>query len=131
MNSKILKDMFTGIDGQSHDLGKYLWVLSVLAGIVYAGVDLFVLHSKFDITQYGIGIGTLLGAGGAMLSTRSDAMVKRRNGEAANAPAALKAKSIERCAGHTNHFAPFPRFTGDKRGEFPRRAAAAFNSRIE
>jgi hypothetical protein len=72
MNSKILKDLFTGIDGQSHDLGKYLWCIAVLAGIIYAGIDLFVLHNKFDITQYGIGIGSLLGAGGAMLWAKKD-----------------------------------------------------------
>ena len=64
---KILKDIFTGIDGESHDAGKYLWVLSVLAGLDFAGYDLVWLKSPFNIINFGIGVGSLLGAGAAAL----------------------------------------------------------------
>ena len=74
--AKVIKDALTTHDGESYDVGRILWVISVLAGIGYAGVDLFVLHNKFDITQYGIGIGSLLAAGGAALWAKRDTEAK-------------------------------------------------------
>ena len=70
--SKLIKDSLTTNDGESYDVGRILWVIAVLAGISYAGVDLFALHNKFDIAQYGIGIGSLLAAGGAALWAKKD-----------------------------------------------------------
>ena len=72
MNSKILKDLFTGADGESHDVGRYLWVLSVLAGLGYAGYDLIYLKNHFDIVSYGTGVGVLLAGGGASLMLKKD-----------------------------------------------------------
>lgn len=65
--AKVVKDCLTVASGENYDVGRILWVISVLAGIAYAGFDLFYLKNKFDITQYGIGIGSLLAAGGAAL----------------------------------------------------------------
>ena len=72
MKSKILKDLFTGLDGESHDLGRYLWAASILVGIAYAGIDLMILKNKFDIVSYGIGIGGLLVGGGGALLLKKD-----------------------------------------------------------
>jgi hypothetical protein len=68
----ILKDIFTGVDGETHDVGRYLWVLSVLAGLGYAGYDLIFLKTPFDIVKYGIGVGSLLAAGGGALMLKRD-----------------------------------------------------------
>lgn len=64
---KILKDVFTGIDGESYDMGRVLWALSVIAGLCYAGYDLVYLNTPFNIVNYGIGVGSLLASGGAAL----------------------------------------------------------------
>lgn len=69
---KILNDLLTGIDGQTHDVGRYLWILSVLAGLTYAGYDLVFLKTPFDIVKYGLGVGSLLAAGGAALWAKKD-----------------------------------------------------------
>lgn len=70
--SKVLKDIFTGVDGESHDVGRYLWVVSVLAGLGYAGYDLIWLKTPFNIVNFGIGVGSLLGAGGAALMLKKE-----------------------------------------------------------
>ena len=71
MMSKILKDLMTGIDGESHDVGRYLWVISVLAGLAYAGYDLIWLNTPFNIVNFGIGVGSLLAAGGGALMLKA------------------------------------------------------------
>ncbi len=65
--AKVIKDALTTSTGEDYDVGRILWVLSVLAGIGYAGIDLLILKSPFNIVNYGIGIGSLLAAGGAAL----------------------------------------------------------------
>ena len=72
MIKQLIKDSLTTSTGEDYDVGRILWVISVLAGIGYAGVDLLILKNKFDITQYGIGIGSLLAAGGAALWAKKD-----------------------------------------------------------
>lgn len=71
MMVKILRDLFTGIDGESHDIGRYLWALSVIMGLLYAGYDLLWLMHPFDIVAYGTGCGLLLAGGGAALMAKS------------------------------------------------------------
>ena len=65
--NKVIKDALTTSTGEDYDVGRILWVLSVLAGIGYAGIDLLILKNPFNIVNYGIGIGSLLAAGGAAL----------------------------------------------------------------
>lgn len=69
---KILNDLLTGLDGQTHDVGRYLWIISVLAGLAYAGIDLIVLKNHFDIVAYGAGCAALLAGGGAALWAKKD-----------------------------------------------------------
>lgn len=74
--SRVIKDSLTTANGEDYDVGRILWVLSVLAGITYAGVDLFILKSPFNIVNYGIGIGSLLAAGGGALLLKKDTEAK-------------------------------------------------------
>lgn len=73
---KMCKDSITTSDGVTYDVGRILWIIAVMAGIGYAGVDLLILHNKFDITQYGIGVGSLLAAGGGALMLKKDTEAK-------------------------------------------------------
>jgi hypothetical protein len=67
---KFVKDCLTGIDGESYDLGRVLWALAFLTGI---GLEVFSVTEslKFDLQQYGIGVGALLVAGGASLHLKA------------------------------------------------------------
>lgn len=67
---KFVKDCLTGIDGQSYDLGRALWVLAFLVGI---GLEIASVWTRryFDLQAYGLGVGALLVAGGAALNLKS------------------------------------------------------------
>jgi hypothetical protein len=68
MNTMIeaLKDLLTDDAGQ-FDVGFIAW----LAGVVVFLVLSCVHHERFDPSQYGVGFGAILGAGGAMSWMRS------------------------------------------------------------
>ena len=67
---KFWKDLFTGIDGESFDVGRVLWVLAALVGL---GLEVYCVLTKtsFDLQQYGLGVGALLLAGGFSLSVKA------------------------------------------------------------
>lgn len=67
---KFCKDCITGIDGQSYDIGRVLWVLAFLVGI---GLEIVSVWTRryFDLQAYGLGVGALLVAGGAALNLKS------------------------------------------------------------
>lgn len=67
---KFLKDLLTGIDGESFDIGRVLWALAFLVGLGLA-VYCTVMGKPFDLQQYGIGVGALLLAGGGSLRLKS------------------------------------------------------------
>ena len=73
---KILQDSFTTATGTDFDLGRILWCIAVLSAIGYAGYDLIYLKSKFDITTYGIAMGTLLASGAGSLWLKRDTEAK-------------------------------------------------------
>lgn len=53
----------------NYEIGRLLWAASVVAGIGYTGADLFV-NARFDITQFGIGMGTLMALGGGGIAAK-------------------------------------------------------------
>ena len=64
---KFLKDILTGLDGESYDVGRVLLVVAFLVGL---GLTVYctIVQIPFNLEQYGIGIGSLLmGGGGALL----------------------------------------------------------------
>lgn len=67
---KFVNDILTGIDGESYDLGRLLWVLAFLIGI---GLEIYsvITGAKFDLQAYGVGVGALLVTGGAALGLKS------------------------------------------------------------
>jgi hypothetical protein len=52
-----------------------LWALSVLAGIVYAGIHLIRDHA-FSIIEFGTGMGLLLAGGGGAIALKDTAVAK-------------------------------------------------------
>ena len=74
--SKFFKDALTTSTGVDYDVGRILWLLFSLVGIIYQGYDLLYLHNKFDIVQFGIGAGGLLSLGGLALKLKEDTEAK-------------------------------------------------------
>ena len=67
---KFLNDCITGIDGESYDVGRVLWVLAALTGLALE-VYCVLTKTSFDLQQYGLGVGALLLAGGFSLSVKA------------------------------------------------------------
>lgn len=68
--SQFSRDILTGIDGESWDVGRVLWVLAFLVGI---GLEIYSVLQKtpFDLQAYGLGVGGLLVAGGFSLKLKA------------------------------------------------------------
>ena len=60
---KFINDCLTGKNCETYDIGRVLWVLSVL---IYLGLSIsgVVLERRFDYQSFGIGLGAVLAAGG-------------------------------------------------------------------
>ncbi|WP_422930157.1 amino acid ABC transporter substrate-binding protein [Singulisphaera sp. PoT] len=67
-----LKDLVTGVDGESFDVGRVLWVASVLA---FMGLSAYSLYrgGAFDALGWGTGYGAMLGGGGAGIGLKRKA----------------------------------------------------------
>lgn len=61
-----LKTLLTD-DADQYDVGFCVWLLGALVFMTLACVN----YAKFDAQQYGIGLGAVLGGGGAMSWLRS------------------------------------------------------------
>lgn len=67
---KLLKHCLTGIDGESYDVARVLLFLGGIAFIVYSGYHVW--HNRsFDFQSYGIGLGSILGGGGAGIGLKA------------------------------------------------------------
>jgi len=62
--NKILKDLFTGPDGKTHDPARWLWIIGIVAFIGFAGFEVY-KSGKFDMMNYGLAYAALLGGGAA------------------------------------------------------------------
>ena len=63
---KLIRDLFTGIDGQSYDLGRVLLAGGALVMIGAGVVGVYHTHA-LDFVAFGAGFGGLLTGGGALL----------------------------------------------------------------
>jgi hypothetical protein len=69
---QILRDLLTGIDGKTHDIGRWAAFVSFIAGI---GLQVYVVVWKaqpFDFTQFGGGVALMAAGIGAMLKLKQD-----------------------------------------------------------
>lgn len=67
---KWLRDILTGKDNSTHDMGRWMGVVSFLSGI---GLEIYVIVIKgqpFDFTQFGVGIAAIAGGIGALIKLK-------------------------------------------------------------
>lgn len=67
---KFFRDLFTGRDNKTYDIGRVLWFQTVQAFIV---MSIYALYkgSAFDPIAWGAGLAGLLAAGGASLGLKA------------------------------------------------------------
>lgn len=72
MNPKtdLFTNLFTGKDNQTHDIGRLLWAVSVLA---FLGMSFFAIWrgQAFDPVAWGTAIALVLAGGGASVAIKS------------------------------------------------------------
>ncbi len=67
----VLKQLMTGIDGETHDIARWLGALSVL---VFLGLTVFVVvvqKGEWKMSEFGIGLGAVFAAIGAFIRLKS------------------------------------------------------------
>ena len=69
--NKIINDLLTGKDNQTHDLGRWTWLIGFFAVIVIAIYE--VMQSKsISLTELASALGIVSGAGGASVMMKSN-----------------------------------------------------------
>ena len=63
-NKRMIKDLFTGIDGETQDPARWLWILGAVTFLLFAGYSVY-NTGKFDMMAFGMAYGALLAGGGA------------------------------------------------------------------
>lgn len=74
--SRILRDIFSGTDNEAIEAGRVLWVIGVLALIAYQGVAIWWKDQPFSPTEFGLGLGGILAAGGFGVAQKDKALAK-------------------------------------------------------
>lgn len=67
---KLIKHCLTGIDGETYDVARVLLFFGGIAFILYSGYVVWSNHA-FDFQSYGIGLGGIIGGGGAGIGLKS------------------------------------------------------------
>lgn len=71
MLAKILRELLTGVDGVSHDLGRYSWMGSFIA-VIAAAAGNWWHKSEIDVEKLATALGIVAGAHGAALWAKKD-----------------------------------------------------------
>lgn len=74
--SKILRDLFTGQDGATHDLGRWSWFGSFVA-VVAAAAGNWWHNVAIDLTALGAALAAVAGAHGLALWAKRDTEPKQ------------------------------------------------------
>ena len=61
---KVIKDWFTGIDGETHDPARFLWFVGIVAFLIFVSVQLY-RKDQFDMSNFAFAYSSLLAAGAA------------------------------------------------------------------
>ena len=75
----MLKQLFTGADNQTQDLGRWLAALTGVSGIFFQGYVVIIHHATFSMQEFGVGAGALAVGVGAMLKLKEDTEPKDAN----------------------------------------------------
>lgn len=77
----LFRQWFTGLGNESFELGRALWAVGVLALIGYQGAALFFLKQAFSPTEFGIGFGAVMAAGGVGIAAKDSSSIKMKGVE--------------------------------------------------
>lgn len=86
MLRQVFRNWFTGTDNRSFEIGRAMWALSVLMGLIYQGIAILLKGQPFSVTDFGVGMGTLLAAGGVGVAAKDLANPANRAAKAAPPP---------------------------------------------
>lgn len=77
---KFFKDLFTGKDNRTYDMGRVLWFQSIQA---FMGISIYAIYKggTFDPVLWGAGLAALLGGGGAAIGLKSMTEPADTNGD--------------------------------------------------
>jgi hypothetical protein len=67
----ILKQLLTGKDNQTYDIGRVSWLIGMVAVILLAGYE--VMHSTVSLRELAESLGIISAAGGASVAMKSKA----------------------------------------------------------
>lgn len=67
----VIKNSLTGKDNTTWDLGRILWAIAFVTGLVLV-ISAHIRQVMFDVQGYGLGIGALLTGGGLGLKLKED-----------------------------------------------------------
>jgi hypothetical protein len=70
--NRILNDLLTGKDGKTHDIARWSWMISMLAIIVGAGIELY-QSTNVSLREFAESVGIIAGAHGAAVALKKDA----------------------------------------------------------
>ena len=67
---QFLKDIITGLDGESADIGRLLWIVGAL---VFFALSIYAVYrtGTFNPTDFGTGFGLILAGGGAGIGLKA------------------------------------------------------------
>ena len=68
---RIIKDWFTGPDGETHDPARFLWFIGIVALLVFTSIEMY-RHDKVDLEQFAFSYSGLLAAGAAGVRIKQD-----------------------------------------------------------
>lgn len=68
---RFAKDTFTGIDGESIDIGRVLWAAGAVVFFVLSIFAVMIKGQVFDAMAYGTAFGAILAGGGAALGFKA------------------------------------------------------------
>ena len=72
MIKKVFNDLLTGADNQTHDIGRWSWMLSLLAVLFGAGYEM--IHNNVPaLRDFAEAVGIIAGAHGAAVMLKKDA----------------------------------------------------------
>jgi len=68
---KVIKDWFTGIDGETYDPARFLWFVGVVVFLIFTSIT---IHNgeKFDMVNFALAYSSVLAAGAAGVRIKQD-----------------------------------------------------------
>lgn len=73
--AKVIKDSLTNAFGVDYDIGRILWALATLTFLFLACWAVIYNRQAFDAMSYGVGLGSVLAAGGAAIGMKQGAEI--------------------------------------------------------